>query len=100
MLVARDGCAPLARTRRALVLIDGPLPPDNFRHKKIGKRLDFVCTENRREGYAFRRRPRRKSVTRPLRIGAVEPAGHLGAGKPATNGFDKGRTIEPRLAQA
>src|SRR6266436_8132844 len=76
------------------------LPPDNLRQKIIYKRLDLVRAENRREGRSVRRRAGGEPITRALGVGAVEPAWHLRARKPATDRLDKGRTVEPRLAQA
>src|SRR6266446_3412080 len=75
------------------------LPPDNLRQKIICKRLDLVRAENRREGRSVRRGAGGKPVARALGVGAVEPAWHLRARKPATDGLDKGRAVEPRLAQ-
>src|SRR5262249_29207442 len=64
------------------------------------KRVDLIRIENRRESRFVRRRARRKAITRTLGVGAVEPAWHLGARKPATDRLDKSRAVEPRLAQA
>ena len=76
------------------------LPPNNLRQQIIDKRLDLVGAENGREVCSVRCRAWGKSVTRALCVGAVEPSGHLRARKSATDGLDKGRTVEPRLAQA
>src|SRR5713101_980416 len=86
--------------RRKMLKRSALLPPDNLRQKIVHKRLDLVRAENRHEGRSVRRWAGGKPVTRALGVGAVEPAGHLRARKPATDGLDKGRTVEPRLAQA
>src|SRR5216684_116936 len=93
-----EGLAAFAAPRNDAEGTQCALPSDNLRQKIIYKRLDLVRAENRREGRSVRRRARGKPVTRALGVGAIEPAWHLRARKPATDGIDKGRAVEPRLA--
>src|SRR5260370_25541441 len=95
-----SGLAAFAAPRNDADGTERPLPPDDPCQQILDKRLDLVGAENGREVCPVRRRARGKPVTRPLGVGAIEPTGHLRARKPATDGLVKGRTVEPRLAQA
>ena len=78
----------------------GALVPDDLCQKTVDERLDLVGTENRREVRSGRWRTFGKAVAGALRVGAVEPTGHLRAWKSAADGLDEGYAIKLRLAQA